>query len=77
MAEVITRSGEGAEQQRVQSSPGGEALPDIQCAQCGTVAVKGHTTLDIDADGFVNRNADAFQCGEQIGVGDDAGPAPG
>ena len=77
VAEVVTRRGEGVQQQLVQPAPGGQALPHRQRAQHRAVAAEGDAARDVDADAVTGRDADARQRVEEVGVGDDAGAAAG
>ena len=76
MPEVIALGRKSAFQELVEPSPGREALPEGQRAENCTAAVESDALGNVDAEALVERDADAREAFEKLGVRDDAGAAP-
>jgi hypothetical protein len=76
MAEVIALGGKRGAQELVKAAPGRQALPDGERAQDATIASKRNALGYVDAEAFVDRNADSSEAREEIRMRDDA-CAPG
>src|SRR5688500_18238671 len=75
MPEVIALLRECASQQLVEASPRRQALRQRQGPDDLAAAVEGDALGNVHAEALVERDADAREALEQLGVGDDAGAA--